>query len=158
MVASSAGSPTSSDRLAVAALLGREPASDFRVAVRCADGAPAVIENGPVDRAGRPFPTRYWLICPELVTAVSRLEAAGGVKRLEEDPAGAAALVLAHRRHRALTGRGVGGNASLVRAKCLHAHLAFALAEGGSAVGDWISERIEPTHGHDRVSSIEAGP
>ena len=30
---------------------------------------------------GRPFPTTYYLTCPHLVAAVSRLEAAGGVER-----------------------------------------------------------------------------
>jgi hypothetical protein len=137
-------------------LLGRAPASDFRVVVRCWDGAPAVIENGPIDREGRPFPTRYWMVCPALAAAVSRLEASGGVKRLENDPAGLTALVLAHRRHRRLTGRGVGGNASLVRAKCLHAQLAFSLVEGGSAVGEWISARLEPIHAHELVVPAES--
>lgn len=158
VVASSVGSPTSSDRAAVAAFLGREPATDFQIAVRCARGEPAVLENGPTDLAGNPFPTRFWLVCPDLVASVSRLEARGGVKQLENDPQGLTALVLAHRRHRALTDRGVGGNASLVRAKCLHAQLAFALAEGGSAIGDWIIRRLDPIEAHDLTPYLCESP
>ena len=65
----------------------------------------------PVRRAGRdraaavrrvdgdPFPTTYYLTCPHLVAAVSRLEAAGGVERwsaaAREEPALAASLAAA---------------------------------------------------------------
>ena len=84
--ARSGGSPASSDARAVAALIGREPFTDFRVVVRCPHGGPAVVRNGPLDLRGRPFPTRDWLTCRALGEAVSRLEAAGGVRALEADP------------------------------------------------------------------------
>ena len=74
--ARSAGSPPSSDREAVVALIGREPLAGFEVAVRCPFGAPAVVRNAPRDDRGRPFPTRDWLTCRALAEAVSRLEAA----------------------------------------------------------------------------------
>jgi len=49
-----------------------------------------VIRNRPVDAEGQPFPTLYWLTCPEAVGAVSRLESDGWIKRLshraEVDP------------------------------------------------------------------------
>ncbi|MCU0308263.1 MAG: DUF501 domain-containing protein [Thermoleophilia bacterium] len=125
-------------------LLGRPAHAGFRVAVRCPHGAPAVIENAPVDERGRPFPTRDWLVCRALGTAVSRLESAGGVRMLEDDPAMAEALAAAHARHAALhQGHRVAGAGDPRRVKCLHAHLAFALAEGGSPVGDWIMARAE---------------
>ena len=44
-------------------------------------GAPAVTEQDPYGADGEPFPTTYYLTCPHLVAAVSRLEAAGGVER-----------------------------------------------------------------------------
>jgi hypothetical protein len=48
----------------------------------------------------------------------------------------------AHRRHGALhDGHRVAGSGDPRHVKCLHAHLAFALDEGGSPVGDWIGER-----------------
>jgi uncharacterized protein len=142
--ASGIGSWTSSeaDALAVERLLGRAPHAGFRVAVRCPQGAPAVIENAPRDRNGRPFPTHNWLVCRALVEAVSRLEAEGGVRALEEDATMAGALAEAHRRHAELHGgHRVAGGGDPGRVKCLHAHLAFALACGGSPVGDWILER-----------------
>ncbi len=40
-----------------------------------------VIENAPLLRDGSPMPTLYWLVDPVLREAVSRLEAAGGVRR-----------------------------------------------------------------------------
>lgn len=128
----------------VTALIGRPPLAGFSVAVRCPHGAPAVITNAPLDERGFPFPTRDWLCCRALVDAVSRLEAAGGVRELEGDAEMAPALAQAHADHRRLhDGRNVGGVADAARVKCLHAHLAFALAEGGSPVGDWIWSRSD---------------
>jgi uncharacterized protein len=137
---------SSEDREAVERLLGRPAGADFTVAVRCPHGRPAVIENAPADREGRPFPTRWWLTCRALVEAVGRLEAAGGVRALGADPAMAEPLAAANRRHAALAGAPVAGAGDPRHPKCLHAHLAFALAEGGSAVGDWISARAEATY------------
>jgi len=136
----------------VTRLLGRPPAGAFAVAVRRPDGAPAVIENAPVLDDGRPMPTRYWLVDAELRVAVSRLEAAGGVRRAAAavDPAAVAA---AHRRHAAERDRavptghhgprpsgGVGGTRRGV--KCLHAHLAWYLAGGDDPVGRWTARQL----------------
>lgn len=141
---SSSGSSTSFDAERVRTLLGRAPLAGFAVAVRCPHGAPAVIRNAPRDDRGRPFPTRDWLACRALVDAVSRLEATGGVRALEGDPEIAEALAAAHRRHASLHGgHNVAGVADPARVKCLHAHLAFALAEGGGPVGDWIRARAD---------------
>lgn len=139
VVASSPGSPTSSDRALVVARLGREPFTDYTISVRCRHGRPAVLRNVPRDLRGRPFPTREWLLDPALDSAVSRLEAAGGVRTLEEDPEMVEHIAAAHRRHARLhDGYRVAGAGDPRYVKCLHAHLAFALAEGGSPVGDWI--------------------
>lgn len=105
---------------------------------------PAVLVNAPTDIHGRPFPTRYWLACRALGDAVSRLEAAGGVRALEADPAMAAHILAANAQHRALhAGFNVGGTGDPARVKCLHAHLAFAMAIGGSPIGDWIAARAD---------------
>ena len=61
--------------------IGRRPRAFRRVAARCPYGLPAVTEQEPYDAEGAPFPTTYYLTCPHLVAAVSRLEAAGGVER-----------------------------------------------------------------------------
>ena len=51
-----------------------------RVAARCLFGFPAAVETLPYDADGRPFPTLFYLTCPTLVAAVSRLESDGGVQ------------------------------------------------------------------------------
>ena len=51
--------------------------------MRDAAGAPVVIRNAPLLDDGTPMPTRYWLVDPELVTRVSRIESAGGVRAAE---------------------------------------------------------------------------
>src|SRR5881396_2792493 len=61
--------------------LGRPPRAFRRVAVRCPYGRPAVTEQSPYSPTGEPFPTTYYVTCPHLVAAISRLEAAGGVER-----------------------------------------------------------------------------
>jgi uncharacterized protein len=138
--------------------LGRRPRALLRVAVRCPWGAPAVTEQAPYDADGDPFPTTYWLTCPRLVAAVSRVEAGGGVERWGEaaaaDPelrASLEAATQAQRRLRAslaagTTGSdagssldaGIGGAARPERLKCLHAHVAWALAQTPYALGDAI--------------------
>lgn len=141
---SSAGSSADAD--AVRRLIGRDPHAGFRVAVRCPFGGPAVIQNAPIDADGHPFPTRDWLACRALVTAVSRLEADGGVRMLESDLEMTDALANAHAQHAAVHGgHRVAGSGNPVHVKCLHAHLAFALAEGGTPVGDWIMQRSGAT-------------
>ncbi len=50
----------------------------------------------------------------------------------------------AHAAHQAIhAGYRVGGVGDPDRVKCLHAHLAFALATGGNPVGDWILDRLD---------------
>ena len=133
------------------------PRAFRRVAARCPFGAPAVTEQAPYDDAGDPFPTTYYLTCPQLVAAVSRLEAAGGVERWSE--AVGARSGASRRRPRAgdrrssassdarsppaRAGRddgaslelGIGGSANPQRLKCLHAHAAYALARPGLPAG-----------------------
>ncbi len=98
------------------------------------------------------MPTRYWLVGPDVVRAVSRLESAGGVAQAEScvDPV---ALADAHRRYAEerdadlpadhdgpRPSGGVGGTRTGV--KCLHAHYAWYLAGGDDPVGRWVAERL----------------
>jgi hypothetical protein len=152
------------DRALVERQLGRTPRAFRRVAARCPFGAPAVTEQFPYDDSGAPFPTTYYLTCKHLVAAVARLEAAGGVERwsaeVEQDPELAASLERAteeqRRTRRALaeghTGQddgaslelGIGGSANPPQLKCLHAHVAYALANPGYAVGERILAELQP--------------
>jgi len=125
--------------------IGRRPRAFLRVAVRCPFGRPAVTEQAPFDEDGRPFPTQFYVTCPQLVAAISRLEAAGGVERwsaaAREDPELAASLAAAQaeqRRLRPELDAGIGGSTRDGSLKCLHAHAAFGLARPGYALGDRI--------------------
>ena len=137
------------DRGVVSWQLGR-PARPFRrVSRRCAHGFPAVTEQPPFTDDGRPFPTTYYLTCPWLVAAISRLEAAGGVARwvrmVEADPALAASLDEADAEQRALRPEldvGIGGTRDPRALKCLHAHAAFALAHPGYELGERVLHEV----------------
>jgi hypothetical protein len=125
--------------------LGRRPRAFRRVAVRCPFGRPAVTEQAPFDEDGRPFPTQYYVTCPHLVAAISRLEAAGGVDRwsaaARDDAELAESVARAQaeqRRLRPELDAGIGGSTREGSLKCLHAHAAFALARPGYDLGDRI--------------------
>ena len=140
------------DVAALTALLGRPPRAAFDVVVRRDAGRPVVIRNAPLLDDGTPMPTRYWLVDRDLVTAVSRLESAGGVRTAEEDidPLAVERAHAAYARERdadipaSHSGPrphgGVGGTRRGV--KCLHAHYAYLLAGGDDPVGRWVAERL----------------
>ena len=152
------------DRELVARQIGRTPRAFRRVAARCPFGAPAVTEQEPYDTARAPFPTTYYLTCRHLVAAVSRLEAAGGVERwsaavaVDEALAGSLARATDEQRrvrHELAGGEegsdggrsldlGIGGSGNPGQLKCLHAHVAFALARPGYELGERIVKELEP--------------
>ena len=139
------------DEEIVARQLGREPRAFRRVAVRCPFGKPAVTEQAPFDEAGAPFPTQFYVTCPFLVAAISRVEAAGGVDRwteaVREDEALAASLAAGNaeqRRLRPELDAGIGGSTRTGSLKCLHAHAAFALARPGYDLGERIVAELSP--------------
>lgn len=145
------------DAAIVARQLGRTPRAFRRVAVRCPFGRPAVTEQAPLDEAGRPFPTQFYVTCPHLVAAISRLEAAGGVERwtraARADPELAASLDRAHAEQRMLRPEldaGIGGSTRGGSLKCLHAHAAFALARPGYELGDRILSEVPALWPADR--------
>ena len=156
--------PKMEDSALVARQLGRTPRAFRRVVRRCPFGAPAVTEQAPYDGTGEPFPTTYYVTCTHLVSAIARLEAAGGVARWSEaakrDPWLRASLERATAEQRAVrlhlagAGRGrdrgsslelgIGGTTRPERLKCLHAHVAFALARPGYELGERILAEVEP--------------
>ena len=145
------------DLAVVAAQIGRTPHAMSRIVARCPFGSPAVVETLPYDAGGTPFPTLFYLTCPTLVAAVSRLESDAGVRawsaRVAAEPAlvraVAAAATTTRRRRRELVRRydlrtldggaslrtGVGGVGDVRAVKCLHAHVAHALAHPGYTFG-----------------------
>lgn len=150
------------DLVAVRERLGREPMAAFDVVVRATDGSPVVVRNAPFTRDGTPMPTRYWLLDPDLVARVSRLEAAGGVRAAERD-VDPDELAATHRTYAAerdaviapdhdgpRPSGGVGG--TRLGVKCLHAHYAYFLAGGDDPVGRWIDTELAAA-----AAALEAG-
>lgn len=138
----------------VTELLGRKPRGLRAVAVARDDGLPQVIRVASlVD--GKPFPTLYWLVDPELNYRIDQLEAGGLIKRLQQlvdsDPALQTAMRgdhLAHIHQReaylsaderrqlqaggfaaVMAERGIGGIADFSRIRCLHTWYAAHLVE-----------------------------
>ena len=67
----------------VAELLGREPRGLEAVAANGPDGEPRVIRVAAlVD--GKPFPTLFWLVDPDLVYRIDREEAGGLIARFQQ--------------------------------------------------------------------------
>jgi hypothetical protein len=153
------------DREIAAGQLGRSPRAFRRVVATCPYGLPAVTEQAPYDTRGDPFPTMYYVTCPHLVSAIARLEAAGGVERWSQTASSddglakslARATAEQRRVRRGLAGGerrsddgvsldlGIGGSRSPEHLKCLHAHVAFALARPGYELGERIlADVVEP--------------
>jgi exopolyphosphatase/guanosine-5'-triphosphate,3'-diphosphate pyrophosphatase len=139
---------------------------------RCTVGHPLVIRNDPVDPEGDPFPTTYWLTCPEAVRRVSTIESEGRIARLNEryddDDAFRRGVDAAHEAYAAERGAlapgaeewgGVGGTRRKI--KCLHAHYAFHLAGGDDPAGREVAAEVDPLlHGGvpaSRVGAIDQG-
>ena len=142
---------------AVTAQLGRTPRAVREVAHRCPCGLPAVVKTSPRLEDGTPFPTLYYLTCSRLNSRIGGLEASGRMRemteRLAEDPELAAAYRRAHESYLAERdaieplGTEVSAGGMPGRVKCLHVHVAHALAKGPGVnpfgdealelLGDW---------------------
>jgi uncharacterized protein len=146
------------DLTVVQAQLGRPPRGTRAVAHRCPCGLPDVVETTPRLPDGSPFPTLYYLTCPRAVHECSRLESSGLMKRmnarLAADPELADRYRQAHAdylRRREAIGHvpeidGVSAGGMPTRVKCLHVHVAHALAVGPGVnpFGDESLELAEP--------------
>ena len=149
---SGAVSVSDADRAAVAEQLGRPPRAIRAVAHRCPSGHPSVIQTNPRLEDGTPFPTLYYLTCPRLTSLTSRLEASGLMKemtdRLAEDEELAATYRAAHESYLAERnaidplGTDVSAGGMPGRVKCLHVHVAHALA-AGPGVNPFGDEAVE---------------
>lgn len=156
------------DRAVVERQLGRPPRAFGSVVVRCPFGLPAVTEQEPYDAKGEPFPTTYYVTCPHLISAIARLEAAGGVERwsdvVQADEELRNSLERATSEQRGIRSElagdtrgsdcgasldlGIGGSRSPGHLKCLHAHVAYALARPGYELGQrMFDEVVDPWPG-----------
>jgi hypothetical protein len=168
-----------SDLPTIAAQLGRDPHPIARVVGRCPFGFPAVVEDLPYDERGAPFPTLYYLTCPTFVAAVSRLESDGGVRRwaarAAADPGLRRSLVdaaaVSRRRRRLLAARlaapmhdggsslatGVAGVRDPAAVKCLHAHVAHAVAHPAYLFGRAVLAEVRDPWCDDRRCAEPGG-
>lgn len=142
----------------IEAQIGRPPRAESVTVSRCHLGLPVVVRVPPILDDGTPFPTLYWLTCPLATARVSRLEASGGVKRMEKkaesDHGFGDRLEKAHRSYQGerdallpvgsgpVPSGGVGG--ARLGVKCLHAHYAHERAGGDNPVGALVAEWVEP--------------
>lgn len=143
---------TDADREIIARQLGRPPRALRAVAARCPSGHPSVVQTNPRLEDGTPFPTLYYLTCPNLTSLVGRLEASGLMRemteRLGRDPELAAAYRRAHESYLAQRdaieplGHQVTAGGMPGRVKCLHVHLAHTLA-CGPGVNPFGDETLE---------------
>jgi uncharacterized protein len=140
----------------IAKQIKRRPLTAVRAAALCPAGFPLAIENAPLTKSGAPFPTLYWLSCPALCRAVSKLEADGGVGRLTDYVAENDRVRerlersdRLYRRRRAAASHGeifpggdvgIAGGRDITQLKCLHAHVADYLAAGVNPVGELVLE------------------
>ncbi|WP_235898554.1 DUF501 domain-containing protein [Parahaliea maris] len=159
--------PDADQIAAITRLLGREPRGLEEVAVSGDDGSPRVIRVASlVD--GKPFPTLFWLVDPELGYRIDQVEAEGLIARLQErvdaDPELQAAMAADHRAHIALRRqhmspavqaeierlgfagvfeeRGIGGIEDFTRIRCLHTWYAAHLVQAntiGTLLDEWFA-------------------
>ena len=137
---------------AVARQLGRGP-HPFRVAARCPFGLPSVIEN----ERTREMPTSFWVTCPSLVAAISRVESTGGVREARE-AVGASVVEEIHNEHRSLYGTRVAGVRDAARGsvKCLHAFTALHVSGAiPNPLAEWTIQRLDDPYPEGRCCSAE---
>jgi hypothetical protein len=145
---------SSKDRDAVARQLGREP-RPFRVAARCPFGLPSVIENEHT----REMPTSFWVTCPSLVAAISRVESTGGVREARE-ALGAPVVERVHDEHRSRYGTRVAGvrEEAMGSVKCLHAFTALHLSGAiPNPVAEWTPRRTGDPYPQGRCCTARDG-
>ncbi|CAM9371868.1 unnamed protein product [Ectocarpus fasciculatus] len=171
------------DARSLTAQLGYMPNNIIDVAARNDSGQPIVAFlygltrektcDGVSTKPLRPFPTIYWLTCPNLKSDISKLEDAGWITKLQErlnaDPAHIAAMQRAHElyseeRRSNLSAEdlaflennkslheyhtyGVAGmkSTSFRCVKCLHCHYAHFMGNPGhvNIIGKWVSELLD---------------
>lgn len=148
-------------------LLGRRPRGLLDIALFDQKGEPAVLRVAPlVD--GKPFPTLFWLVHPQLNYWLDGLEASGVIAKLQADiDAGTVSVTeLAHYHHwyveerwqsapeslqaeicrlgyrEVLEKKGVGGLGDFTRVRCLHTWYGAHLIKA-NPVGKWLDSHEE---------------
>lgn len=155
-----------SDEQVLRAQLGREPRAPWAVASRCSHGRPSTVQTGPILTDGTPFPTLYWLTCPWLRAYVDGLESSGVAGewrvRLTHESDLAERMMLAEEQYRSRRARaaggedpcasvGIAGQRDSSATKCIHAHVAAALAGIDDPIGHEVITGADPLWCPDQV-------
>ncbi len=144
--------PTSEDHEWLVAVMGRPLDGDFQIASRTQEGRPQVLRVPPIIN-GKPFPSLYWLCCPDLKKRIDHLEARGEISTFENllktDSSLRESLRENHQDYvkerwslvreddlaalespnmiKSLQTKGIGGLGNWQQIRCLHMHYAFHL-------------------------------
>ncbi|HAA44004.1 MAG: hypothetical protein XD36_2937 [Halomonas sp. 54_146] len=151
----------------IAQQLGRAPRGIEAVAATDGEGTPLVLRMAPIVD-GKPFPTLYWLCSDVLKVEISRIEAVGVIKaleqRLQEEPEFLEAYQQSHRDYvtarwaymsdaqreevaklgytDVMTERGIGGISNWHQVRCLHTQYAHHLC-GDNVIGQWMDQQYQ---------------
>ncbi len=90
------------------------------------------------------MPTSFWVTCPSLVAAISRVESTGGVREAQE-AVGRATVEETHDEHRSRYGNRVAGvrDGATGSVKCLHAFTALHVSGAiPNPIAEWTLGRI----------------
>ena len=101
------------------------------------------------------MPTSFWVTCPSLVAAISRVESTGGVREAQE-AVGKTAIEKVHDEHRSRYGTRVAGvrDGATGSVKCLHAFTAMHVSGTiANPVAEWTLGRIGNPYPEDRCCS-----
>jgi hypothetical protein len=114
---------------------------------------PSVIEN----ERTREMPTSFWITCPSLVAAISRVESTGGVMEARK-AVGDAIVEEIHDAHRSRYGTRVAGvrDAAYGSVKCLHAFMALHVSGAiPNPVAEWTLRRLDDPYPEGHCCSAE---
>lgn len=149
----------------IAQQLGRAPRGIEAVAATDGEGTPLVLRMAPIVD-DKPFPTLYWLCSDVLKVEISRIEAVGVIKaleqRLQEEPDFLEIYQQSHRNYVTarweymsaaqreevaklgytdlMTERGIGGISNWHQVRCLHTQYAHHLC-GDNVIGQWMDRQ-----------------
>ena len=162
--------PSPHDLEVLSRQLGRPVRDVVEIPARCVCGNPLVAATAPRLSNGTPFPTTFYLTHPVITSAVSRLEAAGVMNRMNDQLAGdqdlAAGYRSAHDAYLAARNAigersgigavpeidGISAGGMPTRVKCLHVLVGHSLAAGPGVnpLGDQALAEIQEGWTSDR--------
>lgn len=157
---------TSEELPLIQELLGRPSKARAAVAVRCANGIPAVLRCDPYDVEGNPFPTMFWLCAPLAASKIGGLESTGVMTDLTEQVRADTDIARRYREAKdrflalrdQLPGGPIPGNPTqggmAHRVKCLHSLYAHWLATRDNPIGEWVHEQLAPMPCHAQCQPV----